>query len=62
MDVVKLQRSKHYIEGLNKMNQGAAVGIGRGSSVPSSRRQNAKGRLWAAAPMAGRGAGFEDLG
>ena len=26
------------------------------------RRQNAKGRLWAAAPMAGGGAGFEDSG
>ena len=62
MDVVTLQRRKHYIEGLNKMNQGAAVGIGRGSSVPSSRRQNASGKLWAAEPMARGGAGFADSG
>ena len=30
----------------------------RGSSVPSIRRQNASGRLWAKAPMVGGGAGF----
>ena len=30
----------------------------RASSVPSIRRQNASGRLWAKAPMAGGGAGF----
>ena len=58
MDVVALQRSKHYIEGLNKMNQGAAVGIGPGEQCPQLRRQNASGRLWAKAPMAGGGAGF----
>ena len=34
MDVVALQRSKHYIEGLNKMNQGAAVGVGPGEQCP----------------------------
>ena len=30
----------------------------RGTGVPSIRRQNASGRLWAKAPMAGGGAGF----
>ena len=30
----------------------------RGSSVPSIRRQNASGRLWAKSPMVGGGAGF----
>ena len=34
MDVVALQRSKHYIEGLNKMNQGAAVGVSPGEQCP----------------------------
>ena len=29
-----------------------------GSSVPSIRRQNASGRLWAKAPMVGGGTGF----
>ena len=34
VDVVALQRSKHYIEGLNKMNQGAAVGVSPGEQCP----------------------------
>ena len=34
MDVVTLQRSKHYIEDLNKMRQGAAVGIGSAEQCP----------------------------
>ena len=36
----------------------ASYGVWRGSSVPSIRRQNASGRLWAKAPMVGGGAGF----
>ena len=58
MDVVALQRSKHYIEGLNKMNQGAAVGVSPGEQCPQHQVQNASGRLWAKAPMVGGGAGF----
>ena len=38
MDVVALQRSKHYIEGLNKMNQGAAVGVGPGEQPGHSKQ------------------------
>ena len=34
MDIVTLQRSKHYIEDLNKINHGAAVGIRPGEKCP----------------------------
>ena len=48
MDVVTLQRSKHYIEDLNKINQGAAVGIRPGEQCPkqqeAERERQAVGR------------------
>ena len=48
MDIVTLQRSKHYIEDLNKINQGAAVGIRPGEQCPkqqeAERERQAVGR------------------
>ena len=62
MDVVALQRSKHYIEGLNKMNQGAAVGVSPGEQCPQHQEAEREGQAVGQGAYGGRRGRVRGLG
>ena len=61
MGVVTLQRSKHYIEDLNKINQGAAVGISLGEQCPQQQQAEREPQAVGCGVYGGRRGGIRGL-